>query len=99
MQNKNLASIENTKYTVMFPDGHQMALKYSEIKQHNEDIIEDNCAYGYMHPGDYTEDEVCAYEKEATTENKKFLAFLRSFPSACIVFDQTTELYKMPGEE
>lgn len=91
---KEFVDIGKQTYKAVFPDGSTKTVTYSEIKKHNNAIIEDNCMYGLMHPADYTPKEVNEYECKARAENKFFLAFLRTCPCARIAFDQTTELYQ-----
>lgn len=91
---KEFVDIGKQTYKAVFPDGSTKTVTYSEIKKHNNAIIEDNCLYGLTHHADYTSKEIDEYECKARAENKSFLAFLRTCPGARIAFDRTAELYQ-----
>lgn len=95
---KNINDHGNQQYHVTFANGETEELRYTDIKHHNEEIIDDNISYGLMHPGDYSDEEINYYEKEAVKENRAFLSYLRNHLDANIVFDERTEMYVLaPG--
>lgn len=57
---KEFVDIGKQTYKAVFPDGSTKTVTYSEIKKHNNAIIEDNCMYGLMHPAGYTPQELTA---------------------------------------
>lgn len=72
--------------------GNKKVISYRELKQHEECIIEDNIAYGYLHE-EYTDAEIIEYEKQARQEWKELKNKLRSNPELLLVLDKTTERY------
>lgn len=95
---KNTTQIANQRYTVTFANGETEELRYTDIKHHNEEIIDDNIAYGLMHPGNFSDEEISYYEKEVVRENRTLLSYLREHPGANVIFDERTEMYILaPG--
>ena len=61
-----------------------------DMIRHNEEVIEDNIAYGLLHR-EYSEEDVEQYRKDAYKELKRFKEFLRNGGAAR--YDATTEMY------
>ena len=66
-------------------------MPYRKLKEHQLYIMEDNMAYGLMHPGSYTRQDVAEYEKEARATWKALKNKLRENPN--LVLDSRTETY------
>lgn len=91
--NAKAANNGGQKYPCTYPDGHIEEVTYSHVKERNEAIIEDNIVYGLIHP-EYSDAEIKKYEKEARAQQRSFLAFLREFPGAKIMYSWHTEMYE-----
>lgn len=84
--NRDLSQIVN----IRDKQGNITTMRYRELKQHEECIIEDNMAYGYMH-NEYSETEIKEYKKQARLEWKDLKKKLRNNPELLLTLDEATE--------
>lgn len=67
-------------------------IRYRDLKQHEEGIIEDNIAYGITH-AEYSDQEICEYERNARAEWRTLKDLLRKHPDTKLRLDKTTQRY------
>ena len=89
------ADVGRYEYPCTFPDGEVKDVLYKDIKRHNRDIIEDNVLWGMKYPDTYSAKEIHEYEAGAVHEQKQFMKTLRENQGMPIIFDLTTESFRL----
>ena len=78
--------------SVMNENGDIIKVLYKDIKEHEEDIIEQNLMYGIIH-AEYSDKEISDYEKQAYKELRELKRQIRENPNVVLKLDEITERY------
>lgn len=91
MKGQQMGQLPET-VNILNDDNSVSIMKYKDLKNHEESIIEDNIGYGLLH-AEYSEKEIRDYEKNARAEWKALKDILRKDPNVKLRLDITTERY------
>lgn len=80
------------KVNIRDANGNITTISYSELKNHEEMIIEDNIFHA-VKTGDYTDEEIKDYEKQAKEEWKNLKQQLSENHKLLLTLDKATERY------
>ena len=94
--NEKKKSLEEQKPHVLVADasGEIREVLVREIINHEESIIEDNIAYAWKYPDEYSEKDINKYNSEARHELKVLKKTMREHPYSLFGIEQMTERYK-----